>query len=608
MAFTPTSPEHPIHPWPAPAQLQAMGGLDRVETFIRKRERLLQLEKEDPLHYGWEPSIWWVCDCLLGFPWVDASSAAAVRAALGFPRAVHSLLILGGNRAGKTEYAGKRLMKVLTLKEAARAWAFHTSAPQSSEYHHPLLWRYLPPNLRETVRTDTTYISYSQKLGFTDGKFVLPNRSECGFRNYMQDITTIEGGELDMAWMDELVPLDWVKTLDLRTATRDGVSLLTFTPIKGYTATVASFLEGSVPALESPAWLLPKDGGKPDVARALMRERFAMEDSRLVVARPSLPPDRGFQQVPRVMRCADPSRAVVYFHSSDNAYGNPAGVVDRVLARGEGFIKERFYGMPTKSWSARFSVDEKVHVVKPPAVPALGTNFMVSDPSSARNWFMLWLRASGPDLYVYREWPSTKFPVSGHGVPGPWAAFGGKKLDGVPGPGQKSFGFGLKRYKEELARLEGWEDALKGKGSEGGVEFWRAENGTRETIARRIMDSRFASAPRVENDRPMTLITEMEALGLYFEPAAGVDIDEGVQLIVDALDFDRSRPLGLGNRPRLYISSDCENLLYALRTWTGADGNKGATKDPVDCLRYLLLAEPFDWGTVAAPQRRNFHY
>ena len=72
---------------------------------------------------------------------------------------------------------------------------------------------------------------------------------------------------------------------------------------------------------------------------------------------------------------------------------------------------------------------------------------------------------------------------------------------------------------------------------------------------------------------------------MMFDPAHGRPIDEGVDLINDLLYWDREEP---DEEPKLLVSSECKNLIYSLREWTGADGPTGASKDPVDCLRYLV--------------------
>jgi hypothetical protein len=45
------------------------------------------------------------------------------------------------------------------------------------------------------------------------------------------------------------------------------------------------------------------------------------------------------------------------------------------------------------------------------------------------------------------------------------------------------------------------------------------------------------------------------------------------------------------NQPKLYISENCKNVIYALQTYTAADGKKGATKDFIDLLRYVCLSD-----------------
>ena len=39
---------------------------------------------------------------------------------------------------------------------------------------------------------------------------------------------------------------------------------------------------------------------------------------------------------------------------------------------------------------------------------------------------------------------------------------------------------------------------------------------------------------------------------------------------------------------RLFVSERCKNTLFALSYYTGADGQRGACKEPIDCLRYGL--------------------
>jgi hypothetical protein len=66
---------------------------------------------------------------------------------------------------------------------------------------------------------------------------------------------------------------------------------------------------------------------------------------------------------------------------------------------------------------------------------------------------------------------------------------------------------------------------------------------------------------------------------------------DGLQKINDMLAYDRTQPVSYLNAPTLYICDECENTIFALQTWTGEDGLKGATKDWIDILRYMALLD-----------------
>ena len=631
-------------------------GERRWVEMMRRRAELIGLAESDPLVHGWEPSKWWLCDALMDFPvqrpwWKELHGvgwdewAGMVRERLGFRRRVNTLLVLGGNRASKTEMAAKRSSELMHAVENAVVWPLHQNGKMSIEYHHKLHFKYLPARLRVgDLKTRTAYISYKQKTGFSDHKFVLPNGSECSYRFYEMDRDrAIEGGEPNLAWCDELVPPDWVETLQYRTATRDGWVLVTFTPVRGHSATVQLFMDGADLVLEEPAFLAPIDGGEADLARALgfedeghMREqhrhgrwsvpwdahRWLESGSGL----PAVPSGRRFRRLPLVAKCAREDAAVVWFCSSDNPFGKPHNVAKKALAeKSLANTLVRFYGFTDRTLSAMFArFDTRVHVVEDEAVAAEGTNYMVIDPAGGRNWFMLWLRV-GRDgrKYVYREWPGN-YEIPGVGVPGLWAEPDGKHPDGKRGPAQQPFGFGLMDYVSELARIEGWPDgwrevvrgnlelagddtdellreraAASARGAVFLCELAGAnmgavagpDHGARERIERRFIDSRAAQVASTENKRPITLQERLEAYGLVVELTPGDSVAEGVAMINTELAYNTEQDLVEGiNEPGLYVAKSCRNLIFSLRTWTGQDGQKGACKDPVDNLRYLLLA------------------
>jgi phage terminase large subunit-like protein len=122
----------------------------------------------------------------------------------------------------------------------------------------PRVWKYMPPEWRNARKGQVTNITYSVKGGFTEAKFVAPNQAVCIFRNYAQDPSTIEGGEIDACWCDELVPLDVLETLRFRLVDRNGKLAVTFTPVQGWSPTVADYLNGAKNIQEIDAELLPR--------------------------------------------------------------------------------------------------------------------------------------------------------------------------------------------------------------------------------------------------------------------------------------------------------------------------------------------------------------
>lgn len=66
--------------------------------------------------------------------------------------------------------------------------------------------------------------------------------SVLGLKSYQQGRGSFEGTEQDGIWLDEEPPADIYGECLIRTATTDGLVMLTFTPLEGLSATVMSFL------------------------------------------------------------------------------------------------------------------------------------------------------------------------------------------------------------------------------------------------------------------------------------------------------------------------------------------------------------------------------
>jgi len=517
---------HPVYP--LPSFEDSIADPVRVKEYLLKRNELIELELTDPWRYGYRPPVWNL---------VEAEINAGQR----------EILILGGNRASKSEYAGRKTVEALDSGEKKRVWCLQTNEANSVEMQQPIVWRYIPIEYKGLKKSQVTNISYTQKNGFSENKFILPNGSECVFRNYAQyaqDSTVVEGGDCDMIWCDELVPLNLVETLRYRLVTRGGILIITFTPIEGYTPTVKEFLDGARTTQWAHAELLG-------------------------------------EKVPRVQRCVRKGSSIVYFHSADNPFGGYETMKKTLAGAPKNEIKTRAYGIPTRAILARFpKFRDSVHVIEPERIPREGTRYQFVDPASARNWFMIWVLVDARDRhFIYREWPCEGVYIPGIGDPGSWAEADGRKADGRAGQAQTSYGWGLERYVQEIERVE-----TTGTSPEGEPE--------REEIVARWMDSRFGNTPNLKNDAATTMIEECALLDLPFAPAPLDPIEEGVSLINSLLDFDPDS----GKEPKLFISSECKAVIFSLKVWTGKDEKLGACKDPVDCVRWMAIAGLCDIG------------
>jgi len=623
--FRPTI--HPVLTMPTADEAAALGAEGWRQALL-KREEIIRHEVENPLYGCWESPIWRVCDALLGVPWMDEKEAERIRLNLKFKQPVNVILINGGWASSKTEYAANRTSRLMQRTPNGLTWFFHQTLNSSRDQQQPLIWKYLPPGLRGSrpILTAGTYVAYKVKTGFSDENFVLPNLHRGRCWTYDGGIDKLQGPTVNAAWADELITPDFVQAIRSRVSRSNGWFFITFAPIEGYTNTVQEFWDGAEVVRESTAFLNPDDNGPRDVARylglsedecGLLKEWLngrkkgappnvpwsRPEDCAKWLtgepSQPAVPEGRKFKKVPRVLKPADPEEksAIVCFHGSDNPFGEPLSVYLLNAAAGEELGNRYFYGVAKKGMARKFpKFSRHVHVIPAEAIPLQGTNYLFIDPCGGRNFFMSWFRVVTPTrAYLYREWPGN-YEITDIGLPGPWALPDGKLGDGRQGPAQDGFGFGLVRYKREIARLEGWKDEAGAKWPEGKTEReivsgWFAENGAREVVARRFLDSRYASTPHLQDDRPVTMLENFAEIGMFFEPTPGDDVAEGIGFINDALDYDTLKPVDALNCPKLFISADCKNTIFAMETWRNKEGSKGATKDPIDNIRYFLLSK-----------------
>lgn len=276
---------------------------------------------------------------------------------------------------------------------------------------------------------------------------------------------------------------------------------------------------------------------------------------------------------------------------------NPALTDKAIAAFSEGLSPEekeaRLHGR-FKHLSGRIftEFDAEVHVYEPSEFSPLNKSYdpldpeasemsviMSADPHPRKPWFMLWVAIGADDRkYVVDEWPNEDFFA------------------------MKNSSLGLNDYAEVIADKE------------------VAMPGGSHRVLWREFDPNMSRTPKTVADGSTTLVQEMEERGYYFESDVNDSISFGHSLIHTLLRWNDSEPLSAENRPMLYISSKCRNLLYAMENYMWDDRYnqdperaapikpKDLGKDPIDALRYCLAREQSPTNWREALSGHNGHY
>lgn len=451
---------------------------------------------------------------------------------------VTEILALGGNRSAKTTWGASSVVKAAVENPKSEIFCFAQTTEVSIRQQQKAVYEWLPAEYKQKQVSHTSYISYSQKNGFTDASLILPNGSQIIFKTYSQfqnNSTILEGAELGSqapkwhnvgVWLDEyLLGPELIETLRFRLVTRGAKMLVTFTPIYGWTEVIRDYLDGAKTIERKAADLL------------------------------------GGEMLPYVQRSVKRNASIHYFHTIDNPFSNYKNIVTTLRGRPREEILIRAYGVPVKSNATKFpKFDSTINIIKQEDVPTSDiTRYQIIDPAGAKNWFMIWVAvdASGT-YYVYREWPGVNI--------GDWADW--KQGKWMPGEGARGQGFGIADYVETITNLEG-----------------------KEEIYERIIDPRLGAARYQSHDGASSIIEDLAEEGVICIPAPGIDIEDGLQALISKMSYDLAKPIDSVNRPHFYVTEDCENIIKALSEYTGELGLKEAWKDPIDCLRYAAVSD-----------------
>ena len=514
--------------------------VEEITPWAKLKLGIAEKQEKDPLSFGWRLRGW---ESLIE-NWNEAD--------------IH--LICGGNRASKTEMGCKIDMYCGLCIPEADIFIFHADEETSIKIGQKKMYDILPMkyngiDLKSSARAKGQFSSmtWTQKNGFTDNKLILPPMSplasrgaEFNFFSYSQyyaNADKFEGLEGDLIHFDEEVPLPLYKTSLLRRKKHNPKKvIITATLLHGQTELVAMIMDKAV----------------------TLKVRFSEYLQR---------------KMPVLQRSVNqPNCLIHYLWTEDNPFNDWEGTKTDLV----GFTLEekmtRACGVPKKASLGKFSnFDSNVHVVAPDKIPTTETtNYQIVDPAGEKPWFMLWVRVDAKGNYwAYREWPD-------YGEYGLWAmpASGGmsasNRFRGSPGPAQEVINPGYLGYADIINERE---------------------NG--EPMAERLMDSRFANKGITGDDISTTTIEEMARHRLYYTPTRGDNnIRPGI-LAINSL-FENAK-MDLNNEnpelQKLYISTECGNLINCLNNFTGLGGQEEHYKDPIDCLRYAVMSDLVHWGS-----------
>jgi hypothetical protein len=605
---------HPLVPLPALEVLQADIANEQkrpeVLAFLTERAKLLRLNEVDPLWHR------------LRLPQCRDLDSLLCKYQMVYES--------GGKRAGKTEDGVPRFLRSCFKYGKAKRWAMQDNALSSVANLQQLFWKNLPDSVkklngaRNKKQRQLYRVHYSPDGGF-DGLLILPNGCEIYFLNYTQQPSDFLGWELGKdvempldpevpdigALLDENCPLTWLENIQLRCSTRGAKIHWMYSPQDGITPAIRDLKANAKTIATKPAELLSGLVNVPGLPRGHM-PYIQVDEARKL--------------------------AIFYRYTEFNpfsGYDRPGGVRELCLGKAnKDYTMRHAYGYCEAVRGRAFPLFGEWNVVEPEDVPAEGTNYTVTDPHGAKNWYTIWARACPGrpgDIYIYREWPN-------YDAFGDWAVTSAnpKRLNGDRGPAQPTIGYGPAQYKNLFLKLEKiqppvafkdeqlliriqhagldeteWMELLKSikdphyrmvirKAALAGEDL----ESLTEAIFERLIDPRAARNQNATERGGVDLLTKLaqenrnektgvvEAKPMYFVPAPGLDLREGISQINELLYFNQTEErVSIINSPRLFVSKNCRNLIWAMNNYCLPNDElttDDACEEPIDDLRYLV--------------------
>lgn len=617
--------ENPVVPPFSAADYAAMPD-EQALAAHNAREEVIRNMAEYPLECCWVPTDWWL--------FLHELCKKRVQ----HPGAVLELYVSGGIRAGKSYICSMLLASHLVYARRANVFALSRTDKTSQQLQQKPTEHMLPDEFLGGAEGKIKQTK-DQRLKFSGGRFTdntltryMQVRDETGstyqgggtleFRFFSQEVESYRGYDLSFVWSDEAVPINHVEAIYDRIVSRavettrpdhrhrmavlelalgrlasgdptaprphpaqlgallHGVHLISYTPEEGYTPTVRRYLDGA---------------HKPDAYMVVVPE---------LVGKPGVKDPRA----PRIAYPPNDTRLVGYLHTCQNKYVDSYSELCRQAKAEwtEQQIRIKLCGDAQAAEDKLYASFSDSHITDWAIIPRAGTLYEVIDPGGTKPWVICWFLCDvAGRVWHLQEWPCPGWPVDGYDL-GPWAIPSkGDKLNGDPGPAQKTrlawsrahytrqCWAGRRRIYERMAATgQPWQGATV-KGTLTWQQGWE-EAGPFVLPYRSLMDSRFAAAPTESKGQHTTVLEAMyeEEHAIDFEPTSGVSLEEGDTMINAALN---TQIMGL---PGLLINSECQNTLFMFRTYSlppyreTTSAKDEACKDFRDPIAYCLLAGP----------------
>jgi hypothetical protein len=580
------------------------GGEAELVKYVAERAERRAQALADPLKYGWKLAHW-----------------AEIERALVTHDEVY---IPGGTGSAKTEFGGRLIVEWLLARRGVRVLAIAQNETCSKAFQQAAVYKYLPRSLRlmdagpqkKRALRQSTKINYSLTGGFTDMVLAV-NKSVAWFgtvAQYEKKEDTFEGRDFDLAVIDEGAPLTLIEKLRFRTGKGSvgksgGKICYLLTSIDGYDAVFAQVLEGARVVQTLPMqwdWLLGEEGkgetakrgdGEPAGGGVNPALTFPELDVTAVQVK-GCPPGH----MPFVMQPLNPAQRVIFGWTHWNPFlaqgsrWNAAcpKVFDKCVGLPKWKARVRMFGWIERIMGAKIgNFEPGVHVIPHDGIAKLLaekklTTRLGADPHTARSYAMVWIgTAADGTSYLFDESPRAD-------AEGEWV-----NANGEPGEGNTAHAHAgncwYKKHIRERERAHG----VPAESRWGDPRAFATAAGTAAGV--RDLFNLFSEDHTGE---------DADFGPMYFQPASlrlNAIGETDYDLIVDMLRYDTARAereggLSAENRPRLFVSDRCRNVI---RCWLNFDGDAHSPyKDFVDATRYALAA-PLYYLDPAASQMQG---